>query len=484
MKTATVAIIGGGFCGTLAAIRLLTAARKGGPSLPFGSRIVLIEPARAGRGLAYRAGPDFWRLNVPADKMSAFAERPADFLQWARARDPEVSSGDFLPRAWYGDYLSERLALAQQRSPRWLHFERIRHRATGLSIDDGKARIELADGATLEAERVLLALGNSPSADPVPGIAVGDIVADAWNLSWIEQLPTYVPRVLLVGTGLTMIDIALAIADARPDTRMLAISRHGLLPRPHEDSVQAGGRARFDARKLLARGPLSRRLNLFRSHVDSSAADGAWRATLQSVREAMPPLWRSAPEARRAQFLRHLRSWWDVHRHRAPRETLSRIEEQRRRKRLQIEAGRLVETRRFDNGIAVCWRRRGSSKIREDLVDAVVNVTGPDGDARRSACPLLQSLLDQGLCQLDGFGLGWGTDHEGRLLSADGMPSPVIYYAGPLLRAQYWEATAVPELRGHVDRTATAIADSLATGAGSYFRKLAAPAFRREPAIF
>jgi uncharacterized NAD(P)/FAD-binding protein YdhS len=86
MKGATVAIIGGGFCGTLAAIRLLTAARRGGSSLPLGSRVILIEPARPGQGLAYRRGPDFWRLNVPAERMSAFAERPDDFLRWARAR--------------------------------------------------------------------------------------------------------------------------------------------------------------------------------------------------------------------------------------------------------------------------------------------------------------------------------------------------------------------------------------------------------------
>ncbi len=238
MSKATVAIIGGGFCGTLAAIRLLTAARSGGTSLPFGSRIVLIEPARPGQGLAYRRGPDLWRLNVPASKMSAFAERPDDFLNWARARerDAKVGADDYLPRAWYGDYLADRLSLAQQRSPRWLQFEHILDRAEGIALENGVARIQLTDGETVEADRVLLALGNSFDAGPVPGVTAGDAVANAWNLDWIEKFPTYVPRVLLIGSGLTMIDIALAIADQRPDTRMIAISRHGLLPQPHDDS--------------------------------------------------------------------------------------------------------------------------------------------------------------------------------------------------------------------------------------------------------
>ena len=104
MSSSTVAIIGGGFSCTVAAIRLLTSSQNGGPSLPFGSRIVLIEPARAGEGLAYRAGPDYWRLNVPAERMSAFPEWPDDFLSWARARNPMVSGSDFLVSTTNADF--------------------------------------------------------------------------------------------------------------------------------------------------------------------------------------------------------------------------------------------------------------------------------------------------------------------------------------------------------------------------------------------
>ena len=146
MSNATVAIIGGGFSGTVAAIRLLSSPQRGGPTLPFGSKIVLVEPGRAGEGLAYRAGPDYWRLNVPAERMSAFPERPDDFLAFARGRNPLVSGGDFLPRSWYGDYLSDRLEAAQRRSPRWLSFERVRARATAIDVARSSARIWLSDG--------------------------------------------------------------------------------------------------------------------------------------------------------------------------------------------------------------------------------------------------------------------------------------------------------------------------------------------------
>jgi uncharacterized NAD(P)/FAD-binding protein YdhS len=278
--------------------------------------------------------------------------------------------------------------------------------------------------------------------------------------------------------------MALAINQARPDTRILAISRHGLLPRPHNDSGAPPARksSRFNAGKALSRGSLHERLRRFRSEVLASAAVGGdWRAAIQQVREAMPALWQAASISLRRRFLRHLRAWWDVHRHRVPAATHSRIEELRHRKRLAVAAGRLVEARRIDGGIAVSWRARGSQKLHEELVDAVVNVTGPDSDPRRATCPLVQSLVEQGLCLPDETGLGWGADTDGRLLTADGRPSPLIYYVGPLLRARHWEATAVPELREHVDRTAIAIAKSLSSGAGSYLRSLAAPAFRRAP---
>jgi uncharacterized NAD(P)/FAD-binding protein YdhS len=479
MGGSTVAIIGGGFSGTVAAIRLLTTHSDGGPSLPFGSKVVLVDPGRAGEGLAYRPGPDFWRLNVPAERMSALPERPGDFLDWAKARNPLVSPGDFLPRAWYGDYLAERLDLARRKSPRWLTYEHVRARATGIDVASGSARIALSSGATLEADRVLLALGNSPTAASIPGVT--ELVDEAWDLRWTERLPMYVPRVLLVGTGLTMIDQVLAIAERRPDTRMIAISRHGLLPLPHEDEQPAPA-PKFDAQALLARGPLSQRLRNFRAQVDASG--GNWRAALQQVREILPALWRAAPRRVRRRFMRHLRAYWDVHRHRVPRATLTRIQALRERKRLEIQAGRILQARRIKGGILVRWRPRGSDASREELVDAVVNVTGPDSSPVRSRCPLVQSLVEQGLCEPDGLGLGWGTDPDGRLLDANGEASPVLYYVGPFLRARHWEAIAVQELRTHAARTSEAIAASLSSGAGSLLRRVAAPIFRREQPLF
>ena len=328
----------------------------------------------------------------------------------------------------------------------------------------------------IEADRVLLALGNSPAAGPLAGAA--DVVDDAWNLRWMERLPTYVPRVLLVGTGLTMIDIALAIAERRPDVRMTAISRHGLLPQPHEEMRRTGAASKFDATALLGRGPLSGRLRRFRAQVVASGGD--WRAALQQVREVMPALWRAAPRRLRRRFLRHLRAHWDVHRHRVPAETRKRIETLREKKRLEVRAGRIVETRRIKDGIVVAWRPRGSDAIREELFDAVVNVTGPDGDPMPLVLPARAVARRPGALRAGRPGprLGHGSGRAPVRRERQSLGSALLRRAAPARAALGSDCRAgAARARG---AHASAIAASLATGAGSYIRRIATPIFRRE----
>ena len=352
MSRTTVAIIGGGFSGTVAAIRLLTSSQNGGPSLPFGSRVVLIEPARAGEGLAYRAGPDYWRLNVPAEQMSAFPERPNDFLQWAQGRNPMVSGSDFLPRSWYGDYLSERLDLARRRSPRWLGFERLRTRATGIDVANGSARIEprtagRRSGSRDGRDRQFSGCGpgarcpacgaatpgtcsGSRSCRPTCRACCSSARASRW-WTWRSRSRTGVRT------------RACSRSRARPPAAALRGPR-ATPPR----QVRCAG--------LLGRGPLSRRLHEFRARgaclgrrlacrIPGSCARSCLRcgarrgACARSCGTCAPTGHASSP---------------------VPGATRERIDLLRNKKRLEIEAGRLVETRRIKGGVLVTWRPRGA----------------------------------------------------------------------------------------------------------------------------
>jgi uncharacterized NAD(P)/FAD-binding protein YdhS len=458
----TIAIVGAGFCGTLAAIWLMR-----GP-LPPGARVILIDrPDRFGRGLAYQHGPTHWLLNVPAERMSPFTENPNDFLEWAQRRDSSIAAGDYLPRTWYGEYLQELLAACESQSPSGAQLDRVQGSVVKLVPHGARALLALDDGRTLRADRVVLALGNATPADPLPELRTLDAyVADPWRKGWIEALPEKA-RVVLLGTGLTTLDIALQVSQARPKSRLLAISRHGLLPREQQSprrtpSAVPQNEILFSTEAALGRGALSLRLRRFRDFIARwTSVGGDWRAVVQGARDSFPALWRELGANDRKRFVRHLRVWWDVHRHRVPPRTMERIEALRRSGQLSIAAARLQDCRQDRERATLRWLPRGAKSAVLDKADAVVNCTGPEGNVRRSRCALIQSLIDQGLAQPDELGLGWQTAGDGRLMDAQGCASSLIYYVGPLLRASCWEATAVPELRAHVERTISAVLHSV-----------------------
>ena len=153
------------------------------------------------------------------------------------------------------------------------------------------------------------------------------------------------------------------------------------------------------------------------------------------------------PDAERRRFLRHVKSYWEIHRHRCAPEVTQRIAGLRETGRLAILAGRIVEIVAEGGRFAVRYGPRGTTGIRGLTVDAVIDATPPCSDVRRIDDSLIRTLLDAGLIRADALRLGIETDEVGRVLDAGGRPVERLYYVGPWLRARDWEATAVAELR-------------------------------------
>jgi uncharacterized NAD(P)/FAD-binding protein YdhS len=97
----------------------------------------------------------------------------------------------------------------------------------------------------------------------------------------------------------------------------------------------------------------------------------------------------------------------------------------------------------------------------ELLVDRVVNCTGPDFDLRRLNDPLWRQLREDGLAVPDELGLGLRTGPHGAVFDREGWPGPRLFYLGPMLRADHWEATAALELRDHAEQLAARLAAQL-----------------------
>jgi uncharacterized NAD(P)/FAD-binding protein YdhS len=254
-----------------------------------------------------------------------------------------------------------------------------------------------------------------------------------------------------------MVDVAsIAATTSQEQAVVHSISRHGLLPPSQTqfstecckgDDTALLHAASFSALTLLRR---AREL----AH-DTEQRGGDWREVITFIRNLAPALWQRLPTREKRRMLRHIRPYWDVHRHRLPGQTVTKLNRLVERQKLHIHAGRLLKFEPKDGKVHVTWRPRGAEDVQTLVVDRVVNCTGPDYNVRRTREPLIQSLVSQGLAVADPLDLGFRTGPHGALLDAQGRAATNLFYVGPMLRADHWEATAAHELRGHAERLAS-----------------------------
>lgn len=433
----TVGIVGGGVSGAAAAMRLL--ARAEGPA------VLLFEPGEVGRGPAYSTRNPSHRLNVRAGRMSLLPERPDDFLRWLSAAAPVHADPEaFAPRGLYGDYVGTRFAEALAAAPGRLR--RVPHAVTGLRPDAGRWCLETTDGGAFAADAVLLATGVDPPASPGSLSTLGEaLIPDPWASGALSAVGPE-DRVLLLGTGLTALDVLLSLQDAGWRGSAVALSRRGLLPRAH------GLRHGAAVRPPLPDAPLSWKLRAFRR----AEADTPWRALMEGLRPRGQALWTDLAPAERRRFLRHLRPWWDVCRHRCAPEIAARIEGLIAADRLTVTAGRLVRAEPAEDGLSAVVRPRGRRETAILTARKLILCTGPDPDLFSGADPLFAGLAADGLAGPDALRLGVDAAPDGRVSTRPGVPP--LYATGALLKGVLWESVAVPELR----EQAVAVADALA----------------------
>jgi uncharacterized NAD(P)/FAD-binding protein YdhS len=312
----------------------------------------------------------------------------------------------------------------------------------------------------LLADDVILACGDPPPTDPACASGIAGHPGYTRDPHHGAAPVAEGQRLLLIGTGLTMADIAVTAAASSPGIEMHAISRHGLLPAVQSMASNPGaGSAAGDIEFMsyLAEGSISARrlLQAFRALLgDLAQAGGDWRDAVNAARAAAPALWQRMPGIERARFLRHLRVHWDVHRHRLPPAIGERLAGLRQAGQLQVHAGHVLRIEAVGGGLRVCWRPRGGAAVVELTVDRVSNCTGAYGRLTRTQDRLLQGLVANGLAVADPLGLGWRTAAHGALIDRQGRIASHLYYLGPMLRADHWEASAVGELRLHAQRLA------------------------------
>lgn len=424
-----VVIVGAGFSGALQAINLL---RSEGPG------VTLIERRETfGRGVAYSTSSPAHVLNVRAANMSAFPDDPQHFVRWLADRG---SSGhaSFVNRRDYGDYLADLLENARARAPERLRL--VSGTAVELMAGQDGVVVTLDRGEQIQAATAILALGNLPPHDPAgidaSALPVGTYVSDPWTTDLAAGL-TQSDTVVVLGTGLTMVDAVLALDVAGAGGRIVALSRRGLLPHRHRDEAPPP--------RLTERpgGGCAELLHAVRAR----ARDLGWRAAVDQLRPHTQAIWGAASIDEQRRFLRHLRPWWDIHRHRLAPQVAERLDELEATGRLRVEAGRLHACEAVGDALELAWRRRGRDEVDRVTARKVINCTGPQGDVLRTREPLLRLLLAAGQIRADPHRLGIDVNAQAEVIDVNGRPNSRLLALGPMTRGAFWEIVAVPELR-------------------------------------
>jgi uncharacterized NAD(P)/FAD-binding protein YdhS len=446
-----VAIVGGGAAGTLVAVHLLR--ESGGTPL----WIELIDrTGEFGRGVAYGTADPLHLLNVPAVRMGAIAGCPEDFHRWLEADGRREDEAAFLPRALYGDYLSALLVEAERDCPGATvkrHVGEVvamteQADASDPSGTDDAVRLTFADGDVLKVDCVALALGPPAGGDPIPvpdelkreGLWIGD----PWAPGALDGARD-ADSVLVVGSGLTMVDVCLSLSSGERGPQIRAVSRHGLVPHRH----------RRDLTRIrhfpvpLEEGRLDEVVIAVLEQICRVAQQGDdWRDVIDSMRPVTPAIWKALRREEKQRFLKGLARNWDVHRFRMAPDVADRLGELTAAGRVTVTANSISALEHLGNGRVRAFLGAPGRHDRERIdVDHVVNCTGPRHDLRREASPVLRSLLDAGLARLDGLGLGLDVDEDGALLDRAGSPSKRLFAIGSLRKGVEWEAVGITEIR-------------------------------------
>ena len=446
IRNADVLIIGGGLSGTMLAVQLLR--------LPGQRQILVIEPrAELGRGEAYSAVELGHTLNGNAARMSVDPDNADDLTRWltdyiGAGGWPESDqqhvpiSELFPPRGIFGLYAQQRLAEAKALSTSTV--EHLRAEVVDLQVEHASTLLTLDNGQQLRGAQAVLATGMFPAArtPQTESSGLNAAAVDPWDVQAMTQLDP-LSTVLIIGSGLTMVDAVVSLEQAGHRGPIEVFSRHGLLPHvrrqpPVWDDFLAADHRLRSPRQLLRE---------VRRQCRSATAQGIdWQAPLDTVRAHIGRLWSQASEREKRQFVRHVRPWWESHHHRSPPLSAQLVARLHEEGRLRIRAASFKGLAPAVNGVSIRLRQRGEQTITEVAGAALINSSGIEYDWRRVARPLPQQLLKRGLIQPGPLALGIAADASGAVLDAQGQASPRLFAMGPPLRGMWWESTAVTDV--------------------------------------
>ncbi|WP_417384623.1 FAD/NAD(P)-binding protein [Gimesia sp.] len=456
-----VAIIGGGFSGTMAAVNLARLS-----SSPLCIQLIN-DKYPLGRGVAYGTRREEHLLNVAARNMSAVPDHANHFLDWLRTRvdysdlpDPQLRE-TYVPRRIYGDYLRSILATYMQPIDRHhpAEIQVIEQEAVDIEFNfEGTAEITLKDGSMIDADRVLLATGNQP---PCPlaedAFSHPGYCAEPWG-NWMEHIPDPSENIIVMGTGLSMIDVFLTLSEQNWQGNLIAISHNGMIPQAHFRGIEYPDFLPEEPENL----GLENLVQLLEKHCRQLQRIGENPGiVVDRLRPHTQKIWQKFELAEKQEFLKKYAARWNVIRHRIAQPIHQRVTEAITEGRLSVVRGRITGLEADGDRVCVNVLNR-AGEFQQVKGGLVINCTGPNSGFSDTTVPLFQNLLQRGLIRPDELDMGIDVGADFATIDEEGSPSEFLFAIGPLMKGTLWETTAVPELRGQAMRVAQLLLDDAA----------------------
>jgi uncharacterized NAD(P)/FAD-binding protein YdhS len=444
-STLSVVIAGGGFCGAMTLVHLVRIADKE-------LNITLINKGYPlSKGIAYKSYSNIHLLNVEARNLSAFPDQPDHFVEWCLKKDLKINKAEiptsYLPRNLYGNYLEEIFKDCINNIPPNISIRILDDEVVDVDKTGSGLTVSTLQGKKINADRLLLATGNSEPGPPVLNdvsfLKSKNYFSNPWNENAILSLPDR-ESVLIVGTGLTMVDVVLGLREKNFNGKIIALSPHGYNILPHRKLPPQ----KYILDEISPPYELEKLFRLFYRHIREARQRGLPGETVvDAIRSKTQEIWQLLSLSDRKKFMVHLRHLWGVARHRLPVFVHSQIQQMIRNNTLEIVAGRIINISENKNGVDIKIRRRKDQSEFVIHVARVINCTGPQTDIRKQQSMLYDSLLKKGIIRSDDMNLGIDATREGKTINSSGTISESIFAIGSLLKGKLWESTAVPELR-------------------------------------
>ncbi|WP_192255125.1 FAD/NAD(P)-binding protein [Mesorhizobium silamurunense] len=426
----SIIIVGGGASGVVLAAHLL---KSPNPDL----RVTLIEKRpHFGQGMAYSTLLSAHVLNVNASGMSAYADDPGNFARWVLERGlAQPDRGPFYaPRSLYARYLKELLDDLEERERESGRLRLIREESLSISPTPSGVEVALANGTSVVGHLAVLATGH----DEQPGAFQGRAIRMG---SEADTALDPEATVLVLGTGLSMVDAFLSLEQRGHRGEIIAVSRRGLLPSPH----RKGNPIKLDVADIPLGTQLSYFVGWFRNLIrENQKAGGDWRDVVDGLRPFNQKIWQNWPSSAKRRFVEHTKAWWDIHRHRMAPEVYERVTEAVGSGRIRLVAGRVVD---IEPGFTVTIQQRGTQALETLEVARIYDCMGIARDISKTSNGVVRSLVERALARPDPLRLGLDVTARCELIAADGTVSSKLLAVGPLTRGTFFEIDAIPDIR-------------------------------------